>query len=191
MVDTNMTFTLLSSRCNNVSDVMFTLSFNVSFGPPSMIRCVDGNEKELFVPEVSRGTAVKELSSEVIRSHYINSSYPDTTHVTLTQTSPRQRTTYTCTVTVEGCVNINNNNYNFANKGSGNATASITGECVADVLKQEKEEKKEEVYPPPPLSPPPSPPPRPPSPPPPPPSPPLSCRHPHWCHCHLDWLYQC
>ena len=128
-----MRFTLLSSRANE-SDVMFTLSFNVSFGPPSMIRCVDGSNTQQFDPVTSRGNGVAELSREVIRSHYINSSYPDMTRVTLTQTSPRQPRTYTCTVTVEGRVNIDNNNYNFANKGSGTTTVSITGECVTAVL---------------------------------------------------------
>ena len=129
-----MSFTLLSSRAIE-SDVLFTLSFNVSFGPPSMIRCVRGSNTELFDPAVSRGTGVPGLSREVIRSHYIDSSYPDMTHVILTQSSPRQLRTYTCTVTVEGRVNIDNfNNYNFANKGSGTTTVSVTGECVTAVL---------------------------------------------------------
>ena len=133
-MDTNMSFTLLSSRAIE-SDVTFTLSFNVSFGPPSMIRCVRGSNTELFDPVASRETVVPGLSREVIRSHYINSSYPDMTRVTLTQTSPRQPRTYTCTVTVEGRVNIDNfNNYNFANKGSGTTTVSVTGECVTAVL---------------------------------------------------------
>ena len=171
MVDKNMSFTLLSSRANE-SDVMFTLNFNVSFGPPSMIRCVDGSNTLLFVPRVSRSTGISELSREVIRSHYINSSHPDMTRVTLTQTSPRQPITYTCTVTVEGRVNIDKSNYNFANKGSGNTTASITGECVTAVLNSTAHYYNS-------------------PPPPPPPPPPLSCRHPHWCHCSQDWIHQC
>ena len=133
MVDTNMKFTLLSSR-NVESDVTFTLSFNVSFGPPSMIRCVDGSNTQLFDPVASRYTVVPGLSREVIRSHYINSSYPDMTRVTVTLTSPRRPSTYTCNVTVEGRVNINNTDYSFANMGSGTTTVSITGECVTAVL---------------------------------------------------------
>ena len=130
MVDTNMRFTLLSSRSIE-SDVMFTLGFNVSFGPPSMIRCVNGST----LLKTSRGTVVPGLSREVIRSHYINSSYPDMTRVTLTQTSPRQPRTYTCTVTVEGRVNIDNDlTYNFDPKGSRTITVSITGECVTAQL---------------------------------------------------------
>ena len=127
-MDTNMSFTLLSSRANE-SDVIFTLSFNVSFGSPSMIRCFHGSNTQLFYSGWSRGTRIAELSREVIRSHYINSSYPDMTRVTLTPTSPRQPQTYTCTVTVEGHVNIDSAvNYNFDLKGNGTTTASITGE---------------------------------------------------------------
>ena len=128
-----MSFILLSSRANE-SDVMFTLSFNVSFGPPSMIRCVDGSNTQQFDPVTSRGNGVAELSREVIRSHYINSSYPDMTRVTVTLTSPRSPSTYTCNVTVEGRVNINNTDYSFANMGIGTTTVSITGECVTAVL---------------------------------------------------------
>ena len=128
-MDTNMSLTLLSPRANE-SDVMFTLSFNVSFGSPSMIRCVHGSNTQLFYSGWSRGTRIAELSREVIRSHYINSSYPDMTRVTLTQTSPRQPRTYTCTVTVEGRVNIDNDlTYNYANMGNGTTTVSITGKC--------------------------------------------------------------
>ena len=95
---------------------------------------MDGNNTQLLDPEVSRGTGIAELSREVIRSHYINSSYPDMTRVTLTQTSPRQPRTYTCTVTVEGRVNIVSGVYDFDNKGSGTTTVSITGECVTAVI---------------------------------------------------------
>ena len=50
IVDTNMSFTLLSSRTIE-SDILFTLSFNVSFGPPSMIRYVRGSNTELQCQE--------------------------------------------------------------------------------------------------------------------------------------------
>ena len=121
-----MTLSLLSSR-DNETNVMFTLSFNVSYGPPSMISCVYGNNIQLFISKVSRGTEIAELSREVIRSHYINSSHPDMTRVSITVTQTRVQRTYTCTVTVEGRVNIDNDNtYNFKSKGSGSSTASIT-----------------------------------------------------------------
>ena len=165
IVDTNMSFTLLSSRANE-SDVMFTLSFNVSFGPPSMIRCVDGSNTLLFDPVASRYTVVPGLSREVIRSHYINSSYPDMTRVTVTLTSPRRPRTYTCNVTVEGRVNINNNSYTFANKGIGTATVSITGECVTAVLNPTAHALLILLL----LH---------------------SCRHSNKCHCQQDWLQQC
>ena len=113
-----MKFCLLSSR-DNETNIMFTLSFNVSYGPPSMIRCVYGHNMHLFTPSLSRGTGVLQLSREVIRSRYTSSSNPDMTRVTITVTQPREPRLYTCTVTVEGRVNINNDNYNFDNKGSG------------------------------------------------------------------------
>ena len=130
MVDTNMTFYLMSSR-DTETNIMFTLQFTVSHGPPSTVVC---NIEGLTQIHKSRQNPSK-LSREVIRSHYINSSYPDMTRVTLTLTSPRQPRTYTCTVTVEGRVNINNTyNYDFDPKRSGTTTASITGECVNAVL---------------------------------------------------------
>ena len=124
-----MILSLLSSR-DTETNIVFTLSFNVSYGPPSMISCVHGNSNLLFVPKVSRGTEIAELSREVIRSHYINSSHPDITRVSITVTQPREPRVYTCTVTIEGRVNIDNVNYNFDSKGSGTSTGSITGECV-------------------------------------------------------------
>ena len=129
MVDTNMTFSLISSR-DTETNIMFTIQFTISHGPPSTVVC---NIEGLTLPVNSRQNPSK-LSREVIRSHYINSSYPDMTRVTLTLMSPRQPTTYTCTVTVEGRVNIDNASYYFDPKGSGTTTASITGECINAVL---------------------------------------------------------
>ena len=131
MVDTNMTFSLISSR-DTETNIRFTIQFTVSNGPPSRLNC-DYNGT-VFLNKYNSRQNQPELSREVIRSHYINSSYPDMTRVTLTLTSPRQPRTYTCTVTVEGRVNINNTGYNFDPKGSGTTTASITGECATAVL---------------------------------------------------------
>ena len=126
MVDKHMTLSLLSSR-DTETNIMFTLSFIVSYGPPSMISCVHGNNIQLFMSTASRGTEIANLSREVIRSHYINSSHPDMTHVSITVTQPRVQRTYTCTVTVEGRVNIDNDmTYYFENKGTGSSTASIS-----------------------------------------------------------------
>ena len=129
MVDTNMTFSLISSR-DTETNIMFTLQFTVSHGPPSTVVC---NIEGLTKIHKTRDNPSK-LSREVIRSHYINSSYTDMTRVTLTLTSPRQPRTYTCNVTVEGRVNIDNADYNFDPKGNGTTTASITGECATAVL---------------------------------------------------------
>ena len=125
IVDTNMKLTIISAR-DSMQNIKFTLSFIVSHGPPSMIRCVYGSNKLLFDPVVSRETGLSELSREVIRSHYVNSSQPDMTRISIKISQTRVQRTYTCTVTVESRVNINNNMYDFENKGSGSSTASIT-----------------------------------------------------------------
>ena len=115
-----------------VSSLGFTLSFTVSNGVPTRLHCVDGNNVNLFNPIASRGPFVSALSREVIRSHYINSSYPDMTRVSIARTGqPRAAVTYTCTVFVEGRVNPENGpTYNFRQMGNGVSTASITGKCI-------------------------------------------------------------
>ena len=63
---------------------MIALSFNVSFGPPSVIRCLKNNSKKyLFDPIASKIGGSSELSREVIRSRYVSSSYSDMTQVTI------------------------------------------------------------------------------------------------------------
>ena len=130
-----MRLSLLTSR-DTESNLMFTLSFSVSYGVPSRLRCVDGNNVNLFSETNSRGPFVSVLSREVIRSHYTNSSYPDMTRVSITRTGqPRAAATYSCTVYVEGRVNLENGaTYNFRQMGNGVSTASITGECAIIVL---------------------------------------------------------
>ena len=130
-----MKLSLLTSR-DTESNLMFTLSFSVSYGVPSRLHCVDGNNFNLFSQAVSRGPFVSILSREVIRSHYINSSYPDMTRVNIARTGqPRAPAIYTCTVYVEGRVNPENQNtYNFRQMGNGVSTANITGECAIIVL---------------------------------------------------------
>ena len=103
---------------------MFTLSFNVTFGPPSRVFCRYGsttilNDKRDF-PTLSR---------EVIRSQYVNSSQPDMTHVILKVEQPKtQIRTYACQVTVEGRVNIHSSGYTHDTKGSGDTEVMVTGE---------------------------------------------------------------
>ena len=119
-----------------VSNLGFTLSFTVSNGVPSRLHCVDGNNIYLFNPTASRGPFLPQLSREMIRSHYINSSYPDMTRVSIARTGqPRAAAIYTCTVYVEGRVNPQNElAYDFKQMGNAATTASITGECITTVL---------------------------------------------------------
>ena len=122
---------LISSRDTN--SIVFTLSFMVSQGPPSSMSCYH-NEVNFLTRSYSRQNPLY-LSREVVRSHYINSSYPDITRVTLTHTTLREPRVYSCTVTVEGRVSIDDNNaYDYAPLGSGTTTANITGECVSAPL---------------------------------------------------------
>ena len=109
-----MKMKLLSSRAANT--FKFNLFFNVSNGPPSKIVCY------------SEAHRVKssDIVHEVIRSHFVSSSQPDITRVTLTQTLTTPRS-YNCTVTVEGRVNIMSVDYDFVTKGTGLSTAMFTG----------------------------------------------------------------
>ena len=134
-VDPTMKLSLLTPK-EAVSNLDFTLSFTVSNGGPSRLRCVIGSNTLLFSETLSRGPTVSQLSREVIRSHYINSSYPDMTRVSITRTGQlRAAATYTCTVFVEGRTSpANRLTYNFIQMGSGVSTASITGECFTTVL---------------------------------------------------------
>ena len=109
-----MKMKLLSSRAANI--IKFNLIFNVSNGPPSKISCFNGTQK----------VESSDIVREVIRSHYVSSSQPDVTRVTLIQTLTTPRP-YTCTVTVEGRVNITREKYNFVTKGTRVSTAMFTG----------------------------------------------------------------
>ena len=69
------------------------------------------------------------LSREVIRSQYVNSSQPDMTRVTVKVEQPREEGTYQCEVTVEGRVHIDSNtNYAHDTRGTGTSTVTVTGE---------------------------------------------------------------
>ena len=157
-----MKLSLLTPR-DAETNIMFTLSFTVSFGPPSEISC-SRNGAQFF----SRADSVSVspvVSREVIRSHYINSSYPDMTRVILTQTTPRESSTYSCTVYVISRTNIGipgdgSGSYRTVQEGSGTSTASITGECCTLLTTS-------------------------------PPPPPLSCKPSHCCYGQQDWFQQC
>ena len=126
-VEPSMTLSVLSSRDAD-PDVMFSFSFNVSFGPPSAISCAHGNNSLVFV-SATTGISDPNLSRKVIRSQYISNSQPDMARVTVTLPSqPREERTYTCTVKVEGRDNIVSGTYEIVEMGSGNTTVTVTGE---------------------------------------------------------------
>ena len=156
-----MKLSLLTPR-DAETNIKFTLSFTVSFGPPSEIVC-SHNDAQFFSQDDSVSVSPV-LSREVIRSHYINSSYPDMTRVILTQTTPRESSTYTCTVTVYGRSDIADSNYQAVlMSGGGSSATNITGVCDCCTLLTTS----------------------PPSP------PPLSCKPSHCCYGQQDWYQQC
>ena len=124
IVDSTMTLSILSSRDAD-PNIMFRLSFNISFGPPSRIRCTR-DDSIIFN---SHGI-VSGVDYEVIRPQYISSSQPDMTRLSFNQTQ-RIGATYECTVKVEGRRNIasgSTGNYDFDVLGSGTSSITVTGE---------------------------------------------------------------
>ena len=120
-----MTLYILSSRDAD-HDITFRLSFNVSFGLPSLIQCTR-NSTAILLDNNQDGIA-SGVHYEVIRSQYISSSQPDMTRLSFTQTRPRMETTYSCTVTVRGRRNITFGPYDYDGLGNGTSTATVTGE---------------------------------------------------------------
>ena len=119
-----MTPSVLSSR-DTAPNINISFTFNVTFGPPSRIGCFYGNE-EIFT--IRGFESPRLVTYEVIRPHYINSSVPDMTRVTVRlPPQPREERTFTCTVTVEGRTDIQSGPYNFDIKGTGSSTATLTG----------------------------------------------------------------
>ena len=124
IVDSDMTLSILSSRDAD-PNIMFRLSFNISFGLPSRIQCTPDSSNILS----GRGI-VSGVDYEVIRSQYISSSQPDMIRLSFNQTQ-RVAATYQCTVTVEGRRNIASGsigNYYFDVLGSGTSSITVTGE---------------------------------------------------------------
>ena len=119
-----MTPSVLSSR-DTAPNINISFTFNVTFGPPSRIRCSYGDEEIFNI----RGFESPHLVTyEVIRPHYINSTVPDMTRVTVRlRPRPREGGTFTCTVTVEGRTAIQSGTYDFDVKGTGSSTATLTG----------------------------------------------------------------
>ena len=124
-----MTLSLLTTR-DTESNLHFTLSFTVSYGLPSRLTCVNVNNNVLPFSPISSRSLLPMLSREVIRSHYVNSSYPDMTRVSITLTGQqREEKLYKCTVFVEGHVNIAGSyeGYNYRQMGNATSRVSITG----------------------------------------------------------------
>ena len=118
-----MRVSILSSR-DTVSNIVLTLSFNVTFGSPSLVFCRYGKDTVL-----NNKRDHPNLSREVIRSQYVDSSQPDMTRVTVKVVqNNREEGDYACQVTVEGRVNIVSGDYNHVTKGSGVTDVMVTGE---------------------------------------------------------------
>ena len=118
-----MRVSILSSR--DTTYVVLTLSFNVTFGPPSRVYC--RYESTTILAEDKRDDP--KLSRKVIRSQYVGSSQPDMTCVTVKVSQySRNKGTYACQVFVEGRVNITNGDYNYDQKGTNTTTVQVIGE---------------------------------------------------------------
>ena len=107
-----------------MANVLLTLSFNVTFGPPSRVFCRYESKTILH-----NGRDHPNLSRDVIRSQYVNSSQPDMTRVAVKVNQyVRNKGTYECQVFVEGRVNINSSYYHYDLKGTGTCAVTVTGE---------------------------------------------------------------
>lgn len=112
-VDPGMQLSLVSPR--HANPPVFTLSFNVSFGPPTMVNCiVDGNDLNITLGDVAR---------EVKRIPYNGTVLPDMTEVRVT-IRQRQAGAYNCTVHTGG---VENGTSNLIMLGSGSSFAAISG----------------------------------------------------------------
>ena len=119
-----MRVSILSSR-DTIPNVVFKLSFNVTFGPPSRLLCYHSSDSFAFFN--SRDDP--NLSREVIKSQYVNSLQTDMTRVTIKVDQPnREERTYLCEVTVEGRVNITSGIYAYDPKNTTTTTVTVTGE---------------------------------------------------------------
>ena len=124
-VEPTMRVSILSSR-DTLSNIVFTLSFNVTFGPPSRVYCTyNGATNPLFFNV--RDDDHPNLSREVIRSQYVSSSQPDIARVKVKVVQPmRSERTYTCQVNVEGRMNFVSGDYDYLEKGDGTTTVTVT-----------------------------------------------------------------
>ena len=117
-----MTLSILSSRDAD-PNIEYSLSFTVSYGPPTLIECKSGST-QIFSAEGSNSS----ITREVIRSHFINSSLADMTRVIIRlPPQPRIESAYNCTVSVRVPKNIGTT-YSISSKGTGFSNINVTGE---------------------------------------------------------------
>ena len=125
-----MNVSILSLRDSD-PNVVFTLTFNVMFGPPSHVYCAYNGQGFFSSREHPH------LSRKVIRSQYLSSSQPDMTRVTLTVEQPiKEGRTYACAIIAEGRTHIvSSTEYNYFKMGTeGISTVYITGELMSAIL---------------------------------------------------------
>ena len=118
-----MTVSILSSRDAD-PNIEYSLTFTLSSGPPSTVRCIRDSMQLFNIREPD-----PRVTREVIRSRYISYTQPDVTRVTVRlDPQPRVERTYRCYVNVESRINIINGSYDFDVKGSGITSLTVTGE---------------------------------------------------------------
>ena len=127
-VEPTMRVSILSSRDTDPS-VVFTLSFNVTFGPPSHVLCYHDKQPKAFF----NARDYPNLSREVIRSQYVDSSQPDMTRITVkVDQQIREGRLYRCVVIVEGRNDIASDTYYHLQMGPPGlirlSAVNITGE---------------------------------------------------------------
>ena len=116
MVNPAMQFTLLSSL--DANQTVFSLSFNVSNGPPTQVNCtIDGNEL---------GVSGEGVVRDVQRTLRSSTDVTDMTLVTVTIRG-RQVGVYNCTVFVEGVVNGTGH---MLTLGSGSSSTVVSGKYL-------------------------------------------------------------
>ena len=119
IVDPNMQFSLISPR--DADPPEFTLTFNVSFGPPTMVTCA--------VDETNLNIGDRDVVREVVQTYFNETSGdPDRTKV---QVTLRQRIqgNYNCTVSI----GVANKTINYTHFSTGSSSANVTGMCYIDV----------------------------------------------------------
>ena len=123
-VNENMQFALISSR--DADPPVFTLSFNSSNGPPTMVTCTRDN--------TAIDTSLYTVSREVLQTQYVqvdsvNASEPDMPDVTRVTVTVREREAgeYECTVTIMGRDDTNPIQVVTLGTPNSSSTAMITG----------------------------------------------------------------